>query len=96
MISDKWVVLSAFGDLQAARDRSDQLQQQLAQRGTDLHAVQEELDKLQKDYSDKCDEVIADKQERAVMLLHAVYSCWTSLNVCKCASVLISMSLFSA
>ncbi|KAL0035259.1 hypothetical protein WJX79_008986 [Trebouxia sp. C0005] len=56
VISDKWVVLSAFGDLQAARDRSDQLQQQLAQRGTDLHAVQEELDKLQKDYSDKCDE----------------------------------------
>ena len=62
-------------DLQAAKDRSDQLQEQLAQRGADLRDAKAQLVKLQEDFRDKCDEVIADKQERAVMLLRAVYSC---------------------
>ena len=71
---DKWAALSALCDLQAAQDRSDQLQQQLAQRGTDLHDVKEQLVKLQKEFLDKCNEVIADKQERAVVWLRAVYT----------------------
>ena len=73
--SDKWAVLSALCDLQAAENRSSQLQVQLAQRDADLCVVKQQLVKLQKDFHDKCDEVIADQQERAVMLLRAVYSC---------------------
>ncbi|KAL0035946.1 hypothetical protein WJX77_008865 [Trebouxia sp. C0004] len=42
--------------IQAAKDRSDQLQQQLARRDTDLHGAEEQLVKLQKLFSDKCDE----------------------------------------
>ena len=73
--SDKWAVLSALRDLQAAKDRSDQLQEQLAQGGADLVDAEAQLVKLQKDFRDKCDEVIADKQKSAVMLLHALYMC---------------------
>ncbi len=93
---DEWAVLSASCDLQAAENRSDQLQQQLAQRGIELHDVKEQLVKLQKDFFDKCDEVIADKQEQAVMLLHAVYSCWTSITVCMSASMFMCIPLLSA
>ena len=75
MNSDKWAVLSALCDLQAAENRSSQLQVQLAQRDADLCVVKQQLVKLQKDFHDKCDKVIADQQERAVMLLRAVYSC---------------------
>ena len=93
---DEWAVLSASCDLQAAKIRSDQLQQQLAQRGIELHDVKEQLVKLQKDVSDMCDEVIADKQEQAVMLLRAVHSCWTSITVCKSASMFMCIPLLSA
>jgi len=58
--SDNWAVLSALCDLQAAENRSSQLQQQLAQRDADLRDVNQQLVKLQKDFRDKCDEVIAD------------------------------------
>ena len=68
-------MLSALLDLQAAKDRSDQLQEQLAQRGADLRDAEAQLAKLQKDFRDKCDEVIADKQKSAVMLLRALYKC---------------------
>ncbi len=53
--------------LQAAKARSDQLQQQLAQRGTDLRAANKQLLKLQKEFADKCDEVTADKRERVAL-----------------------------
>ena len=53
-------MLSALCDLQAAENRSSQLQQQLAQRDADLRDVNQQLVKLQKDFRDKCDEVIAD------------------------------------
>ncbi len=53
--------------LQAAKARSDQLQQQLAQRGTDLHAANKQLLKLQKEFADKCDEVTADKREQVAL-----------------------------
>ena len=57
--SDKWAVLSVLCDLQAAKNRSSQLQEQLAQRGADLREAKQQLVKLQKDFHDKCDEVIA-------------------------------------
>ena len=53
--------------LQAAKARSDQLQQQLAQRGTDLRAANKQLLKLQKEFADKCDEVTADKREQVAL-----------------------------
>ncbi len=60
VISAKWAVLSALCDLQAAENRSSQLRQQLAQKGADLRDAKQQLVKLQKDFRDKCDEVIAD------------------------------------
>ena len=60
-------MLNGSCDLQAAKDRSDQLQEQLARRDTDLHAAKKQLLKLQKDLAGKCDEVTADKQERAAL-----------------------------
>ena len=57
---DNWAVLSVLCDLQAAENRSSRLQVQLAQRNVDLHDVKQQLVKLQKDFRDKCDEVIAD------------------------------------
>ncbi len=53
-------MLSALCDLQAAENRSYQLQQQLAQSGADLREAKQQLVRLQKDFRDKCDEVIAD------------------------------------
>ena len=61
------MVLNATCVLQAARDRSDQLQQQLAWRDTNLHAAKKQFLKLQKDLAGKCEEVTADKQERAAL-----------------------------
>jgi len=65
--SDEWTVLSVSCDLQAAKARSDQLQEQLTRRDTDLHDAKEQLLKLQKEFAGKCDEVTADKHERAAL-----------------------------
>jgi len=60
-------VLSATCDLQAAKNRSEQLQEQLTRRDTDLHDAKDQHFKLQKEFAGKCDEVTADKQERAAL-----------------------------
>lgn len=44
----------------AAKDRSDQLQEQLAQGGADLRDAEAQLVKLQKDFRDKCDEALCE------------------------------------
>jgi hypothetical protein len=50
-------VLSATCGLQEAKDKFDQLQEQLTQRGIDLHAAEEQLVHLQKDLAGKCNQV---------------------------------------
>ncbi len=51
--------------LQAANIRSDKLQQQHGQRGTDLRDAKEQLANLQKDFASKCNEVTKGEQESA-------------------------------
>ena len=65
MISAECVVLNATCDLQEAKDKLDQLQEQLTQRGIELHAAEEQLVNLQKEFAGKCKEATKGKQERA-------------------------------
>ncbi len=58
---------SATCDLQEAKDKFDQLQGQLTQRDIDLHAAEEQLVNLQKEFASKCHEVTKGKQERATL-----------------------------
>ncbi|KAL0035282.1 hypothetical protein WJX79_010165 [Trebouxia sp. C0005] len=51
----------------AAKIRSDQLQEQLTQRDTDLHSAEAQCLKLQKDLIRTCGEVTAQKQEQAAL-----------------------------
>jgi len=60
-------VLNASCDLQAAKDRSAQLQQQLVRRDTDLLEAKAQCLKLQEDLTGKSDEVTAEKQEQAAL-----------------------------
>ena len=60
-------MLNASCGLQAAKDRSDQLQQQLVRTDTDLLESKVQCLKLQKDLSAKCEEVTAEKQEQAAL-----------------------------
>ena len=60
-------VLSATSDLQEIKDNFDQLQEQLTQRGIELHAAKEQLVNLQKRFAGKCNEVTKGKQERATL-----------------------------
>ena len=60
-------MLSATCDLQEAKDKFDQLQEQLTQRAVDLHAAEEQLVILQKESAGKCNEVTKGKQERAAL-----------------------------
>ncbi len=53
--------------LQAAKIRSDKLQQQHAQRGTDLRDAKEQLASLQKDFASRCNEVTKGEQERTAL-----------------------------
>ncbi|DBA77388.1 TPA: hypothetical protein ACH3X2_000903 [Trebouxia sp. C0005] len=60
--------LAAFQELaQAAKIRSDQLQEQLTQRDTDLHNAKAQCLKLQNDLTSKGGEVTAQKQEQAAL-----------------------------
>jgi septal ring factor EnvC (AmiA/AmiB activator) len=60
-------VLNASCDLQAAKDRSAQLQEQLARRGTDLRDAKEQLANVQQELAGKCKEVTKGKQEQATL-----------------------------
>jgi hypothetical protein len=60
-------VLNASCDLQAAKNRSDQLQKQLDQRDADLIEAKAPCLKLQEDLTVKCEEVTAEKQEKAAL-----------------------------
>ena len=67
MILVECVVLSANCDLQEAKDKYDQLQEQLDQRSIVLIAVEEQLINVQQDFASKCKEVTKGKQERAAL-----------------------------
>ena len=67
MVSAECVVLVVTCDVQEAKDKFDQLQEQLTQRGSDLHAAKEQLTNLQKKFAGKCNEVTKGKQERATL-----------------------------
>ncbi len=60
-------MLNASCDLQAAKDRSDQLQKQLDRREADLFEARAQCLKLQEDLGVKREEVIAEKQEKAAL-----------------------------
>ncbi len=67
MISFECVVLSATCDLQEAKDKLDQLQEQLTQRGVHMHAAEDQLANLHKEFVGKCNEVTKGKQEQAAL-----------------------------
>ena len=80
-------MLNASCDLQAAKDRSDQLQEQLARRGTDVRDAKEQLANVQQELAGKCKEVTKGEQERAALQssLHAtlkarIHCAWTLLD----------------
>ena len=80
-------MLNGSCDLQAAKDRSDQLQEQLARRGTDVRDAKEQLANVQQELAGKCEEVTKGEQERAALQssLHAtlkasIHCAWTLLD----------------
>ena len=77
------MVLKVTCVLQAAKDRSDQLQQQLAQRGTDLREAQAQCVKLQEDLTGKCGEVTAEKQEQAALQMANHDSVKASIHIAE-------------